>query len=64
MIDTCPKCNGKGERTRTKGEDGCEADPDLHPILAREPKLCERCLGAQRCELTQAEIEQRNVNKA
>ena len=56
MIDTCPRCSGKGTRPRTKEEDGTEADPDMHPITARTEKICERCLGAGKCLISEAEI--------
>ncbi len=55
MRGLCPKCGGKGNRPRTIEEDGTEADPDMHPFLAREPKQCERCLGAKTVELTPEE---------
>ncbi len=58
-MDACPKCGGKGERPRTKEEDGIEADPDIHPILSKEPKPCERCGGCGEAELTADEIAER-----
>ncbi len=59
MIDKCPKCGGAQNRPRTVEEDGAEADPDLHPVLARQPKPCERCGGAGTVELTPEEIAAR-----
>ncbi len=62
VIDTCPKCAGKGTRPRTAEEDGIEANPDplAHPIVARTEKVCERCGGSTKAELTPAEIAARN----
>ncbi len=59
-MDTCPKCDGKGRRPRTKEEDGVEADPDIHPFLSKEPKNCERCAGSGKAELTRDEIASRS----
>lgn len=57
MRGTCPQCGGKGERARTKEEDGNEADIDLHPVLSKQPKPCERCGGGGLAELTPEEIK-------
>lgn len=56
MRNICPKCNGEGDRPRTIAEDGIEADPDIHPVLSKQRKPCERCLGAKVVELTPEEI--------
>lgn len=59
MIGSCPKCDGRGVRPRTKDEDGTEADSDLHPMISGTPKVCETCGGSGRLRMTQAEIDER-----
>lgn len=59
-VDICPKCGGSGERPRTAAEDGTEADPDIHPVLSKQPKPCERCGGSGKAELTREELAARN----
>lgn len=57
MRIQCPKCGGARVRPRTKEEDGIEADPDMHPVLSKQPKPCERCGGGGVAELTPEEIK-------
>lgn len=57
MKTVCPKCGGARLRPRTKEEDGNEADIDLHPVLSKQPKPCERCGGGGMVDLTPEEIK-------
>jgi hypothetical protein len=53
MKTGCPKCEGKGLLPREESE----ADSDLHPVLSRFGKLCDRCGGSGVAVLTAEEFD-------